>query len=218
MRRTCWILLLLSLLRPGALHGQALEVGTPPAWDRGIPSAPFLWPSHDTVRVCLIGDVMMHMPQLRHDYEAFFRYVAAPMREADIAVANMEFTLAGEPYSGYPNFSAPDRYAWTVCRELGLDVMLTANNHIADKGRPGLERTLGVYDGIRDSLGVLQTGASRSEAEAAAVMPLVVPCGDFRLGFVNFPYGTNVDPLPYAWPRPGRMAREDYRIINILNE
>ncbi len=56
----------------------------------------------------------------------------------------MEFTLAGRPYTGYPCFSAPDCYAEAIA-ESGVDIFLTANNHILDKGREGIERTLGIY-------------------------------------------------------------------------
>lgn len=197
------------LLLGAALSAQDLKVPVAPYWDCTVPPARPLRFETDTVTVRLIGDVMMHMPQLGHDYADFFSRVAAPMREADIAVANMEFTLAGPPYTGYPCFSAPDAYAWTVCRELGLDLMLTANNHILDKGRKGLERTLAVYDAVRDSLGVRQTGVSRDPREEAALMPALLECGGIRIAFVNFTYGTNLDPQPFAWPKLGRMEREE---------
>ena len=199
-------LLLLAGLPSGA---QPLRVPVSPYWDCSVPAARPLRFQTDTVTVRLIGDVMMHMPQLKHDYTEFFSRVAAPMREADIAVANMEFTLAGAPYTGYPCFSAPDAYAWTVCRDLGLDLMLTANNHIIDKGRKGLERTLAVYDAVRDSLGVRQTGVARDPGEEASLMPAVLECAGIRIAFVNFTYGTNLDPQPFAWPKLGRMEREE---------
>ena len=209
MRLKTLLPLLVALLCGGvALSAQDLVVPPTPYWDYDIPPARALTRVTDTVTVRLIGDVMMHMPQLHHDYTEFFSRVAAPMRQADIAVANMEFTLAGPPYTGYPCFSAPDSYAWTVCRDLGLDLMLTANNHITDKGRPGLERTLAVYDAIRDSLGVRQTGVYRNPEEEVSLMPVLLDCKGIRIAFVNFSYGTNLDPQAFAWPRLGRMDRE----------
>ncbi len=211
MRLSVIILCLLAALSPAGASLHAQEIRVPPAayWDCSVPAARPLRFETDTLTVRLIGDVMMHLPQLRHDYAEFFSRVAAPMREADIAIANMEFTLAGPPYTGYPCFSAPDDYAWTVCRELGLDLMLTANNHIIDKGRKGLERTLEVYDAVRDSLGVRQTGVARDPDEEALLMPVVLECAGIRIAFVNFTYGTNLDPQPFAWPKLGRMERED---------
>ena len=210
MRRNPFALCVFALLLLAGLPlpGQRLRVPPSPYWDCSVPPAKPLTFVTDTVTVRLIGDVMMHMPQLKHDYSEFFRRIAAPMREADIAVANMEFTLAGAPYTGYPCFSAPDSYAWTVCRDLGLDLMLTANNHIIDKGKKGLERTLAVYDAIRDSLDVRQTGVARDTGEEERLMPLVVEAGGLKLAFVNFTYGTNLDPQPFEWPRLGRMGRE----------
>lgn len=187
---------------------QDLKVPPAPYWDCSVPAAKPLRLETDTVTVRLIGDVMMHMPQLKHDYAEFFSRIAAPMQQADIAVANMEFTLAGPPYTGYPCFSAPDTYAWTACEILGLDLMLTSNNHITDKGRAGLERTLAVYDVIRDSLGVCQTGAARTPAEEAVLLPMILEAKGLRLAFVNFTYGTNLDPQPYPWPCIGRMDKD----------
>lgn len=43
------------------------------------------------------------------------------IKEADITVANMEFTLAGKPYTGYPCFSAPDSYAESIAGS-GVDI------------------------------------------------------------------------------------------------
>ena len=83
--------------------------------------------SPDTVSVFIIGDVMMHRPQLKRDHRMFLHHIAPKMKEADFAVANMEFPLGGTPYSGYPAFCAPD-YMLEYLAECGTDVVLTANN------------------------------------------------------------------------------------------
>lgn len=49
---------------------------------------------------------------------------------------NLEVTLGGKPYSGYPAFSAPDEYLYAV-KEAGFDVLLTANNHCLDRRKKG---------------------------------------------------------------------------------
>ncbi|MCQ2137579.1 MAG: CapA family protein [Bacteroidales bacterium] len=155
----------------------------------------------DTVSVVIIGDVMMHAGQLPYDYSTFLERISGSLREADIAVANMEFSLGGKPYTGYPCFSAPDSYAWTVAQQCGVDLFLTANNHILDRGTAGLKRTLDVYDKVRDSLGVLFTGTSRSSAEQEANSPAVISRRGIRIAFVNFTYGTNSGTGGTGWPR-----------------
>lgn len=136
----------------------------------------------DTLSVFVIGDVMMHSPQMEYDHSEFLSLIEHRMKAADICIVNMEFTTAGKPYTGYPCFSAPDSYAWDIAQK-GADVFLMANNHILDKGTKGLDRTLEVYDRIRDSLGVLHTGTGWE--------PLTLVRKGISLSLVNFTYGTN---------------------------
>lgn len=204
------LLLLPALLAVGQPKAAAQPLPAParPYWTFSLP-APRPIDAADTLTLRFIGDVMMHRPQLKHDYTAFFRHVAAPMRSADIAVVNMEFPLAGPPYTGYPSFSAPDAYAWTVCADLSLDVALLSNNHILDKGRSGVERTLAVYDAVCDSLGTLRTGVSRDAAEDAALHPALIRRKGISVAFVNFTYGNNVGPQPFDRPRIAVMEEEE---------
>ncbi|MBR1573708.1 MAG: CapA family protein [Bacteroidales bacterium] len=182
------------------LSAQRLEQG----WMEAFSQVPSLWDRSDTVSVIFIGDVMMHTRQLQYDCTSFLEGIRDRLASADLAVANMEFTLAGEPYSGYPCFSAPDVYAEYV-RDCGVDVFLTANNHILDKGVKGLERTLEVY---RKMPGVRFTGAARDTLEERGNHPLIVPVRGLRIALVNFTYGTNVGGGS-DWPKVNRMDKAD---------
>ena len=141
----------------------------------------------DTVKMVVIGDVMMHSRQMLYPMETFLEDLSPLLRGADISLANMEFSLGGKPYSGYPAFSAPDHYASYVRDSLGVDVFLTANNHILDRGSKGLERTLGIYD----SLQVRHCGSYRSKEEKDATFPLIISAKGIRIALINFTYGTN---------------------------
>lgn len=148
----------------------------------------------DTVRVTIIGDVMMHARQLDYDCSTFLLDLRPALEKADIAVANMEFSLGGEPYSGYPAFSAPDSYAQYVS-DCGVDVFLLANNHVLDRGMKGLERTLGVYeDGLMPFTGIDLDARSAGD-------PLIVSCSGLSFAFVNCTYGSN-NPAGGRFPRP----------------
>ena len=125
-------------------------------WNFDIPFPKPFMAAPDTVSVTFIGDVMMHEAQLAFDCNGFLSELGSVTRDADITVANLEFSLAGKPYTGYPSFSAPDEYAFSIAGH-GVDVFLTANNHILDKGRRGLVRTLQVYDSMRDSHNIQRT-------------------------------------------------------------
>ena len=106
----------------------------------------------DTVfrlRLIFAGDLMGHTPVHEaalqedgsYDYTACFKYVKDYVQSADLAIANLEVTLAGPPYTGYPQFSAPISFA-TAAWEAGFDILTTANNHCMDRGKYGLEATL----------------------------------------------------------------------------
>jgi len=150
-----------------------------------MPKARPLYSMSDTVSLYLIGDVMMHSKQLEHDCEYFLKYLAPHMQKATFCIANMEFPLAGEPYTGYPAFSTPDWYPEYVAK-CGADVFLLANNHVLDKGSAGLERTIRVYDKMADSLGIRYTGIGKE--------PLLIHRRGISIALVNFSYGTNMAP------------------------
>lgn len=152
----------------------------------------------DTLVISFIGDVMLHARQMEHalrpdgsfDFSAFLSGIAGSLAASDLAVAGMEFTLAGKPYTGYPSFSAPDAYADYVA-DCGVDVFLTANNHILDKGAGGLRRTLRRYGSMEDAGKIRYTGCEMPGDTARN--PLILPLKGIRLAIVNCTYGTNSD-------------------------
>lgn len=150
-----------------------------------LPPPQALYVPCDTATFFIIGDVMMHAKQLQHDHRTFLKYIKPRMQAADFCVANMEFPMAGEPYTGYPAFSTPDWYADYVA-ECGADIFLLANNHVLDKGLKGFKRTLRVYDALSDSLGTCYTGVGSE--------PLIVRRRSLTIALVNFTYGTNIGP------------------------
>lgn len=173
-----------------------------------IPLPDPLHGSPDTVSVHIIGDVMMHGKQLPCDCTTFLRDITPEMQAADISIANMEFALGGAPYTGYPSFSTPDYYARYIAGECGADVLLTANNHILDRGSDGLTRTLRVYDELRDSLGTFHTGSSRHPSERRDNFPLIVHSKGISIAIINFTYGTNSGSSD-GWPKVNRMRKEE---------
>ena len=176
-------------------------------WNYEIPFPKAFRAVPDTVTVTFLGDVMMHEKQLGYDCDAFLSELGPITLDADISVANLEFSLAGKPYTGYPSFSAPDHYAYSIASR-GVDVFLTANNHILDKGRRGLKRTLQVYDTMRDSVGVRYTGCAMDPASDSLLNPLIMVGRGIRIAFVNFTYGSNYQPYD-GWPWIHSMDRGD---------
>ena len=151
-----------------------------------------------TLAVC--GDIMSHSPQTNDAYNAStdsysylpcFQYVKPWIESADYAVANFETTLNGPPYSGYPQFCAPDALAYDV-QAIGFDLVTTANNHCMDKGYNGLVRTLDTLD----AAGLKHVGTYRTQEEFSANNGVVVAdVGGISVAFLGYTYGTNGIPV-----------------------
>ena len=179
---------------------------TPEYWRSAIYNPQPIF-QQDTIKICFLGDVMMHKGQIenahrgghRYDFSSFFSLIEDDIKDADLSVANMEFTLSGEPYSGYPFFSAPDGFEKYLA-ECGFDIFLAANNHIFDKRAKGAERTLEKYRELSKSHGIRFTGLAGNEEELEKTTPLSIRVKGILLSFINFTYGTNLG-CEKHWPK-----------------
>lgn len=125
-------------------------------------------------------------PDGTYDYAPCFQYVREEVGRADVAIGNLEVTLAGRPYRGYPQFSAPDEYARAI-KEAGFDILLTANNHCLDRRQRGLERTIRVLD----SLQIPSVGTYINKVERERRYPLIIEKNGFRIALLAYTYATN---------------------------
>ena len=157
--------------------------------------------AQDTTRLSLLflGDIMQHDSQISdaydertgtYDYFDCFQYIKPYIQGVDLAIGNLEVTLGGTPYKGYPQFSAPDELL-VAMKDMGLDVIVTANNHSVDRGRAGVERTIAMLD----SFHIPHTGTFRNQAEKNRLHPLIVERQGFKLAILNYTYGTNGLPV-----------------------
>lgn len=177
-------------------------------------------PIRATLAVC--GDVMSHMPVTRdawdaaaerYDYTPILAGAAPYVAEADYAVANLETTLAEGDYSGFPHFRSPDGLAESL-KEIGFDLLLTANNHCYDSGFSGACRTLDVLD----QLGLAHVGTSRTEEEAENHI-VVADVGGISVAFLGYTYSTNGIPLSKDAPWSVNLFNTDYMTtVSTLDE
>lgn len=159
------------------------------------------------LKLCFVGDIMGHDNQLRaaagklsnmkskvasdFDYTTCFQYVQPILKEADLAIGNLELTLNGKGrYTGYPMFRSPDVLA-KYLKEAGFDLLNTCNNHSNDGLAYGVTHTIEVLD----SLDLLHTGTFKDSADKAANYPLIVErvidSVPFKLAFLSYTYATN---------------------------
>lgn len=148
----------------------------------------------DTLSLLFVGDLMQHRAQIEaaqtekgtYDYSNCFTLIKPELKNNDLTIANLEVTFGGKPYTGYPSFSAPDEFLYSI-HKAGFNVLTTANNHCLDRGRHGMERTLNLLD----SLHIAHAGTYRSEKERIQRHPLLIEKRGFRIALLNYTYGTN---------------------------
>ncbi|MBT8219587.1 MAG: CapA family protein, partial [Bacteroidia bacterium] len=153
----------------------------------------------DTLTMAFVGDIMCHKPQVvsarehgHFDFDHWFQYVEPILSRADLAIGNLETTLADQgPFSGYPQFKSPDTLA-TALKRAGFDVLVTSNNHSNDTRAKGLIHTI---QSLKEN-GLLQTGTFINNFEKDLHYPLIIRKKDFKIALLNYTYDTNGIPTP----------------------
>ena len=139
------------------------------------------------VTLSAVGDIMVHQRQLNdakqrdgsYDFSNYFTEVEPYLSGADLTLANLETTLPGKGYTGYPLFGAPDSILDAV-QSAGFDVIGTANNHSFDRRWDGIVRTI---DTVR-AYGFYQTGTYKSAEEYNT--PLVIDANGVKVGVIAY--------------------------------
>ncbi len=156
--------------------------------------------SAQTITLLFIGDIMGHGGQIKaafnektqtYSYDSVFVKMKPVFSLADIAFANLEVTLAGEPFTGYPQFSSPDALADGI-KNAGIDILVTANNHSVDRGKNGITRTIDVLN----ERNIPFAGTYKDSLHRDSIYPLIIEQKGFRLALLNYTYGTNGIPVP----------------------
>lgn len=145
-----------------------------------------------SVTVGSTGDILIHSPIYEaaatgdgnYDFGRDFALVAPYYQAPDLMVANLEVTCAGPEmeYRSYPLFNCPDNIVTTLAAS-GVDVCLTANNHMNDSGEEGLFRTMDVIQ----NNGMEVVGTRRSPADHYILTKMV---NGIKLGMVCYTYDT----------------------------
>lgn len=181
MKRSLLLLLIILLYNSFLYNGEVVQV------------KPVI--SKKTLSLIFAGDIMCHSPQYHAAYNSItdtynfnicFSQVKLYIENANFAIANLEVPIAGKPYSGYPNFSCPDELLDAI-KNAGFDILLTANNHVLDRGKFGLERTISQIEQRK----LLHLGSYLNKHQRDSIYPLIVESNGVKLALLNCTYGTN---------------------------
>ena len=145
-----------------------------------------------------------------YDFSPIFKYIEKYFENATIIIGNCESPMAGKErgYSGYPAFNGPEHLAIDL-KELGVDIMSTANNHTLDKGFSGLSSTIEFLDKQE----IASVGTARTQEEQNTI--LFRNLNGIRTAFLAYTYGTNGIPLTQDKPFCVNLIDKDLMLSQI---
>ncbi|HRZ42470.1 MAG TPA: CapA family protein [Bacteroidales bacterium] len=148
-----------------------------------------------TLRLLAAGDAMAHLPQTQaawdsaqnsYAYADVFKWISPVLKGYDLRFINLETPLGGEPYKGYPQFSAPDAYAADLF-QAGFNYFFLANNHAVDRYNRGILRTIHALDSMK----IPHTGIFSDSSDRASRYPVIIEKNGIRLAILNATFSTN---------------------------
>lgn len=176
------------------------------------PAAPAAGQERPGPTLAFGGDVLYEAPlayQIRHrarrvglqqTYREIFRDLAPSLREADLAVVNLEVPISPryrerDPVEDIPVFRAPEDFL-DALSEAGVGALTIANNHAYDQGMRGLRNTLRAAE--RRNLTLVGAGENASDAAEARVITV----RGARIAIAAWTEGSNHRPPGSGRARP----------------
>lgn len=132
-----------------------------------------------------------------YDFEDMFSNIKKYVEEADITLSSLETNFVdGENYSGRLKYNAPLELLDTM-KNLGIDIINTANNHSLDYGFRGIESTI---NHIQEA-GFENIGTYKTEEDSTQI--LIKDIKGIKIAFLAYTYGItsnpkNLEESPYS--------------------
>lgn len=158
-------------------------------------------PEEYTLKIAAGGDLLIHDTVFKsvqasdgtYNFDPIFEDIKYIFEEADLSLINLEVPVAGNIFkpSNYPNFNSPVELLDGV-KNMGIDVVSTANNHALDKGIKGLNETIK----NAESKGLEVVGTYLEDN----TKPLIIERNNIKVGIAAYTYGTNGIAIPEDAP------------------
>lgn len=158
-------------------------------------------PEEYALKIAAGGDLLIHDTVFKsvqasdgtYNFDPIFEDIKYIFEEADLSLINLEVPVAGNIFkpSNYPNFNSPVELLDGV-KNMGIDVVSTANNHALDKGIKGLNETIK----NAESKGLEVVGTYLEDN----TKPLIIERNNIKVGIAAYTYGTNGIAIPKDAP------------------
>ncbi|WP_165967278.1 CapA family protein [Jeotgalibacillus sp. S-D1] len=171
-----------------------------------------------TITIGALGDVLLHgrVYELQetkpgvYDFSPSLKPVKPLVSKPDFLMANQESVPGGVEYglSTYPSFNSPKEIIPGL-KEIGVDMIIAANNHTIDRGIPPLMSALDLYD----ELEIPYSGAYRDESDRNDHR--IIEIEGINIGVLSYTSSTNGIPIPVGFEDSVAMLEEDRVISDI---
>lgn len=152
--------------------------------------------------VSAVGDIMCYENQMHdalqenmtYDFSPSFAAIKPYLEGANLTVGNLELNFCGADatYRGFPHFNAPETLAGTL-REVGFDILQTANTYSLQNGFNGLTSTIRyLTEQNIEHLGTYHSAAAKAENRGVILKNV----NGIRIAFFGYTKGMNSMSLP----------------------
>lgn len=141
----------------------------------------------DTITILATGDIMFHMIEYinnysketgKYSFDTFYEKMKPYFDEADIVAGNYETTSNPQKsYSGFPCFNTPPE-SIEYLKNIGFDVLSTANNHCIDTGVEGIISTID----IMDKNNIKHFGTYKQKQDRG----IIIEVNNIKVGFLGY--------------------------------
>ena len=137
------------------------------------------------VKILAMGDMIFHQPIVKnyrsndsYDFTPIFNNISSDINEADLAIANFEGSVnSNRKLSGFPLFNFPKETIYSL-KNVGFDLLSTANNHALDTGLDGIAETISQ---INES-GMKNFGTLAEDGDKG----IIVEKNGIKIGLISF--------------------------------
>ncbi|WP_449355100.1 CapA family protein [Virgibacillus natechei] len=156
----------------------------------------------NTVTLTGVGDILLHgrvyggtKKKSGYNFLNQFKNVSGLLGKSDLTVANLETIIAGKELglSSFPKFNAPEDIGYAL-KDMGVDLVSIANNHVLDRGEEGLLRSIENLEKI----GLEYDGAYKSEDDKDRFR--IFERNGLKVCFISYTKGTNGIKVPDSKP------------------
>lgn len=143
------------------------------------------------VTIGATGCMLLHQPFLNyywnddgdHDFSDCFKYIAEDYKALDYMTCEMEGSITDDKnnYSSFPSFRGPSVIINNL-KDAGIDLQLTATNHVFDGGDYGFDYMLRAYDEAK----IPMIGIVANEGDKRYY---IADVKGVKVGYIDYTYG-----------------------------